>query len=201
VSHLGDDAEAFFQEGDAGTYDGGPRSVMPSTRNVDSDDAELTTELTAEQIERRGRLKRLVTTIVGVCGAAVLVLAPIRLVTSHSAAPALETLGPPVTFPRAGAQPAALPEAPRAVAPVIPPRDVASVSPSVSNVTPPPRALSGKASVPVHGSRKTHAAPSRAIHRADARVPAASPRSSTLPVSAARRTPSTHLPPTATFPD
>src|SRR5882724_3998390 len=135
VSHLGEDAEAFFQEGDAGTYDGGPRSVMPSTRNVDSDDAELATELTSEQIERRDRLKRLVTTIVGVCGAAVLVLVPMRLATSHAAAPALETLGPPVTFPHAGAQPAALPEAPPPAAAVTPRREVAASSVPASAVT------------------------------------------------------------------
>ena len=48
MSHLGDDVEAFFQQGDDGTYDGGPKSLSPSTHQVAQEEDDLTTEVTPE---------------------------------------------------------------------------------------------------------------------------------------------------------
>jgi len=79
VSHLGEEAEAFFQKGDEGTYEGGPRSLSPSALEAAQEADDLTTELIPELLERRDRFQRIVKTIVGTLGAGVLVLLPFRL--------------------------------------------------------------------------------------------------------------------------
>jgi hypothetical protein len=81
VSNLGEaDADAFFQKGDEGTYLGGPADSMVPVGLVDAEETrELLGLPTPEQIQRRERLQRIVTTIVGSLGVASVLVFALRL--------------------------------------------------------------------------------------------------------------------------
>lgn len=207
MSHLGDDAEAFFRQGDDGTYEGGPKSLSPSTRDIAHEEDDLTTEVTPELLERRDRLQRIVKGVVGTLGACVVVLLPFRFgitggSSTASAATAIEISTP---------------------APV----DVAATQANVSNVpvvadalpTTPPAPVVAPA-VPAEGHRiltqkhtapkpVTAHAPSSTRHLGAQVAPSlqhsavrTAPPSTNAPLRAtgARRA-AVHLPPTASFPD
>jgi hypothetical protein len=220
VSHLGEDADAFFQKGDEGTYDGGPRSLRPSTRDSVSDD-DLTTAVTPELLERRSRLQRLVTRFVGGLGVSVAVLLLVRLqLSAHSS----DAVSQPAVQGPAVSLPLQLPVAPAAVvaADPAPPLPALNV-PAASEATPvtrlaAPRAhgiASKHASIPdglVPVPNKSNRAPARAVAAHPTRATALSHHDVTHPVApsgnayplrttGSHRAPAAHAPPTATFPD
>ncbi|HEX4334501.1 MAG TPA: hypothetical protein VH062_01235 [Polyangiaceae bacterium] len=90
MTHLDDDAEAFFRRGEEGTYDGGPASLLPFATDEQPDSAPSLGS-TLDQLERRRKFARLVTTIVGSLGA-VLVLAV--LLGAHARAVERDTADP-----------------------------------------------------------------------------------------------------------
>jgi hypothetical protein len=76
------DADAFFLAGDLGTYDGGPAdSVVPVAREEIVD--ERPAPPTAAQLERREKLKRLVTTVVATLGAGSLLVFSFRFASTN----------------------------------------------------------------------------------------------------------------------
>ncbi|HEX7671828.1 MAG TPA: hypothetical protein VF395_19675, partial [Polyangiaceae bacterium] len=114
-----DEADAFFHRGDAGTYDGGPAlSLVPVGMADPLDEEDAPRRLSPEQIARRERLKRLVTTVVGTLGAGSVLLFALRITRSES-----ETAGAASLGASNVAAPVALPRANEALAaPVAPPR-------------------------------------------------------------------------------
>jgi len=198
VSHLEEEADAFFKKGDEGTYEGGPRSVMPSSRDLPDEGENLTGELIAGQLERRSRLQRLVTKIVGGLGVSVLLLVPSRLRANHAvAAPATESPG---TMTRN--QPAAMTPPIRAPLPLA---DVtAAPEPSVQPV-PASDKVAAIGVQPVSAGHKQHGTVKHSQRQGNRRaVPATRPTRTpaTVPPSHGRTNSSgSHAPPTATFPD
>lgn len=118
------DADAFFQQGDQGTYSGGPGDSIPTgVVNVFDDlDEEALPRLTKEQIERRDRYTKRVTGLIGALGVSALLAVGIRAVggraddvpkaTAVAPEPVREIAAPPVApAPRVEAVPlAAAPE-------------------------------------------------------------------------------------------
>ena len=80
------DADAFFRQGDDGTYSGGPGDSIPAgVVNVFDDlDEDTLPRLTNEQIERRERYKKLVTGLVGALGVSAILAVGIRAVGNHT---------------------------------------------------------------------------------------------------------------------
>lgn len=72
MNKLDDDAEAFFRNGDEGTYVGGPASIVPLVCEEPAEAWDL--ESADEWLERRRRLKRFVATVVGGLGAGLAIL-------------------------------------------------------------------------------------------------------------------------------
>jgi hypothetical protein len=201
VSHLGDDAEAFFQQGDDGTYEGGPKSLSPSTRDTAHEEDDLTTEVTPALLERRDRLQRVVKGVVGTLGACVLVLLPFRLGIAGGASMASAATAVELSTP--GAVVAAQPTPPSEVrvaadSNVTPPAPTPTVEAAHSIVTTnhvAPKAVTVRAPFPArHAS--IHVA-SGLQHGALRAAPAVN---APLRTTSARRA-AVHVPPTASFPD
>jgi hypothetical protein len=205
VSHLGEDADAFFQKGDLGTYDGGPSSLQPSALDAGLDGDELTTEITPELLERRDRLQRIVLRIVCTLGIGVLALLPFRFGlasnSSGSAEAAVRVSAPPLA--EATEAPAhdvsATPLAPSEPPPSSTRGTGASVPPTErAHVVAPTKALSRHAPTKVLAVRAQTSARSPSHHTVP--VPRAALRNGASP-SGTHRTFAGHTPPTATFPD
>jgi hypothetical protein len=188
VIRVDEEADAFFKLGDEGTYVGGPRSFPPVLR--ESDDEELAVGLGTEQLERRDRLKRFVTTLVGALSAAVMVLLPFKLGAFGSAvlqkptgvkAPALATRPAVVA---AVAAPLVAPPPPAAVSEPVAGR--ASRAAPAGIAVPEPR----RAAAPLRvASLSRHA-----VSKSQGAFPAHA-----LPPGRVSR--GFHAPPTASFPD
>jgi hypothetical protein len=209
VANLNDaDADAFFRQGDEGTYTGGPGDSIPTgVVNVFDDlDAEALPRLTREQIERRDRNKRWVTGLVAALGVSALLAAAVRVAGTgtddvsklDSAAAAVEVTAPPPAMPPA---PAVAPE-PIAAAPM-----VAAPTPEVAA---PPAALAEPAAAPPPAKpaqpvrETTLRAKASSADREAARAPHASkaivaPAPPAMPKAAP--SPVHSSPPTANFPD
>ena len=220
MSHLGEEAEAFFKKGDEGTYEGGPRSLTPSSCDLPVEENEsLTAEVIASQLERRTRMQHLVTKVVGGLGIGLLVLLPLRLGTSRTAnGETTESLGS--MAPRTHATPSPLAAAPMgapAVA-VVPAAPVAAAPVAAAPSPPAPTAApiaSARSSASANGAvgvrpstaARAHAKHARAVHsqqQENRPPPGATMPTRTvaaLPLSRVHRLPSSHVPPTATFPD
>ena len=200
MSHLGDDAEAFFQQGDDGSYEGGPKSLSPSTRDTAHEEDDLATEVTPALLERRDRLQRMVKGVVGTLGACVLVLLPFRLGIAGGAS----------TANAATAIELSTPGAPMTPAPVPPSDPSRAANPNATSPAPAPEAAHA-AIAPKHVARRTLGArsPSLARHagvhvvsslqRSAGRAAAPAVNAPFRTVSARRA--AGHVPPTASFPD
>jgi len=201
VSHLGEDAEAFFKKGDEGTYEGGPLSIMPSSRDCPEaveEDEHLTTEVIAGQLERRSRMRRLVTRIVGGLGVGVLLLVPVRLRASNAAAAVaakpVATITPVVKVP--------------AREPVLSPLPAPAAAAAVATVHPAPEMPNDAADAigvraPSEG-RRQHGIAVHSQQQGNRRAVLVTRPTRTfapIPPSNGRRNPESHAPPTATFPD
>lgn len=205
MSHLGEEAEAFFKKGDEGTYEGGPRSLTPSTCDlpVEEDDT-LTAEVIAGQLERRTRMQHLVTKVVGGLGIGLLFLLLLRLGTSRAAnGETNESLGS--MAPRTHATPSPLAAAHvDAPAVAVAPEAVAPVAPVAA---PPPPRTNGAVGVQASSTARAHAKHARAVHsqqQGNRPSPGMTLPTRTVvavPLSRVHRLPGTHTPPTATFPD
>jgi len=79
------DADAFFRQGDEGTYSGGPADSLPvGVVNVFDDlDEGARPRLTREQIERRDRYTRRVKGLISVLGATAVLTLGMRAVQGH----------------------------------------------------------------------------------------------------------------------
>ena len=220
MSHLGEEAEAFFKKGDEGTYEGGPRSLTPTSSDLPVEENEsLTAELIADQLERRTRMQHLVTKIVGGLGVGLLLLLSVRLGASRTAdretTESLGSMAPrthatpsplaaaPVGAPARGAGPAA----PVAAAPVVaaPPPPAPTAAP-IASVRSSARA-SGVTDMHPSPAARAHAKHASAVHsqqqgnRPSSSVTMPTRTVATVPLSRGHRLPGTHVPPTATFPD
>jgi hypothetical protein len=200
VSHLGEDAEAFFKKGDEGTYEGGPRSIMPSSRDCPEpaeEDESLTTELIAGQLERRSRMQRLVTKIVGGLGVGVLLLVPVRLRASSAAGVAAPKPGAAITPapPAATLEPVLSVPAPIATAPVTT-AHAATEAPSDTA-----DAIGVRAASEARRPHGTAVHSQQQGNRRAARMTRPTRTLAPTPPSSGRRFPDSHAPPTAIFPD
>jgi hypothetical protein len=197
-SHLGDEADAFFQKGDEGTYEGGPRSVMPSTRDLPDEDENLNAELIAGQLERRSRLQRLVTKIVVGLGVSVLLLVPARLrTTSAVAAAATESLGTMTRNPPPAQTPPV--QAPPPLADL-----TAAPEPSIQPVAASDKvgAIGAHLASPGHKQHGTVKHSQRQGNRRAVLATRPTRTAAAVPPSHGRTNSSgSHAPPTATFPD
>ena len=198
-----EEVDAFFKLGDEGTYAGGPHSIAPVTRAGELGDDELAVGLSTEQLERRDRMKRLVTKVVGSLGTAVMVLLPFKL----------GAFAGPGQKPAVAAQEPSVAVRPflAAVATVARPAPVVTPAPARMTTEPvtksreadPAPALAPSPSTPVHAraahrtasaGRVTRPAQGVAMRRAVSHVS----MHPTVPTRASR---GLHVPPTATFPD
>jgi hypothetical protein len=75
--HVETEPDAFFQRGDEGTYAGGPADSLPA--GALDDEADLVPPATPEQLERRGRFKRLVAAIITTLGVGTVVTVVVRI--------------------------------------------------------------------------------------------------------------------------
>lgn len=204
MSHLGDDAEAFFRQGDDGTYEGGPKSLSPSTRDVAHEEDDLTTEVTPELLERRDRLQRIVKGVVGTLGACVVVLLPFHFGIAGGSSTASAATAIELSTPAAAAQASgpnlpvvadALPTTPPA--PVLAPAAPAEGHRVLTrkHVAPKPVTAQAPSSTRHLGAQVASSFQHGAVRTA--------PSSANAPLRAAgaRRASAVHLPPTASFPD
>jgi hypothetical protein len=225
VSHLGEEAEAFFKKGDEGTYEGGPLSMMPSSVDcpaLGEEDENLTTELIAGQLERRSRMQRLVTKIVGGLGVGVLLLVPARSWVGRAAggtsAESLAVIAPrahaaPLPLaevPKAAELPVAAPELPAAAPPPLQDRPAAPVAAApVESAPPAAKARNGSAGGSgVLAASTGHKPHGSAVHSQQqgnrSAVFATRPTRTfaSVPLSSSvHRSSGSHAPPTANFPD
>ena len=208
MSHLGDDAEAFFQQGDDGTYEGGPKSLSPSTRDVAHEEDDLTTEVTPELLERRDRLQRIVKGVVGTLGACVLVLLPLRLGSAEgsstaSAATAIELSTPaaPVVVAPAHASVANLPVVADALPATPPASIVAHAAPVEDHRVVTQRHAAQKPVTARAPSSTRHLGAHVASRLQHGAVRTAAPSTNASLRTGARRASAVHVPPTASFPD
>ena len=223
MSYLNEDeADAFFHDGDAGTYDGGPAlSLAPvgmADLIEDNDDAARRPP-SAEQLARRERLKRLVTTVVStlaVGSALVFAFRITRTETGTASAASLTADDGRMAAPstaiaeeyRAARAAAAVAHAVAEAPPVVPMLEAAHETPAskpapvahvdleaVKAIVPSPPAVHGALPSPAKRSpaQASERAPVREAHVSAVRSPAAT----------TGRSPSTsgHAPPTANFPD
>jgi hypothetical protein len=201
VANLNDsDADAFFQQGDEGTYSGGPGDSIPAgVVNVFDDlDEDTLPRLTKEQIERRDRYTKWVTGIVGALGMSAMLAAGIRAVGigSDDAPKAAVAAPDPV---RAVATPPAAPAPLVEAAPI----QVATPEPAL-----PAEPVPAAPAEPVKASKPTQPsldAPRREKAATADRTAVRERRVSASPVPAPRTTVLPSLihssPPTANFPD
>ncbi len=206
MSHLGEDAEAFFQQGDDGTYEGGPKSLSPSTRDTAHEEDDLTTEVTPELLERRDRLQRVVKGVVGTLGACVLVLLPLRLgmgggASTASAATAIELSTPdaPITAAPAHASDATVAAGEKVMPAAPPPPVVAPAVPASSQGVVTHQRAAQKAAIVRAPSSVRHAGVHVASSPQHGAIRAATPVANAPLRTAGGR--HVHVPPTASFPD
>jgi hypothetical protein len=76
--HAESEADAFFRQGDEGTYAGGPASFLP-TGVLDATVEDPVPAPTPEQIRRRSRFKHLVAAIITTLGAGAVLATAVRL--------------------------------------------------------------------------------------------------------------------------
>lgn len=211
-----DEADAFFHQGDAGTYDGGPALSLAPVGMADAiDEDDRPRPLTIEQIARRERLKRLVTTVVGTLGAGSVLLFALRVTRSESETAGAASLGavsvPNVSRPIAEAR--ATVALPVQVEPVAPPvtTDVAAVVAqpvAEERVAAPTPVAAPKTAEPVpHASPAALTTRPGTSHQLSSERAVARASIFALPSRAASSVGSQggasrgHTPPTATFPD
>jgi hypothetical protein len=213
VAKLNDaDADAFFRQGDEGTYAGGPGDSIPTgVVNVFDDlDEDVLPRPTREQIERRDRYKRWVTGLVSALGVSALLAGAVRVAdTRTDDVPKMDTgaaqgnvaAQPPAPPPAAPLPPVA-PTEPVAAAPQVvaavpaeaPPPQVVAAAPAEA---PPPVAKPAPSTQetvrtkPPSTDRETKAAP-RSPKTAVVTPPATPKVAPSLVHSS---------PPTANFPD
>jgi len=84
--HVENEADAFFRQGDEGTYEGGPADLLPSGM-FDAGAQNPASAPTAEQLERRERFKRLVAGIVVTLGAGAVLAVVLRAGGNQSGQP------------------------------------------------------------------------------------------------------------------
>jgi hypothetical protein len=210
VASLDDsDADAFFRQGDEGTYSGGPSDSIPTgVVNVFDDlEEDALPRLTKEQVERRDRYTRWVTGLVGALGVSAMLAVGVHAVGSDDTPKTAVPVAVPV---RAAAAPAA-PQAPRieaepveAIVAAPPPAGVkptAEVEP-VTTAKPTAEAEPVTTAKPAQPSDDT---PRREKASSAARNAVRVHRTPPPAVTAARTTPLPSLghssPPTAYFPD
>lgn len=204
MANLNDaDADAFFRQGDEGTYSGGPGDSIPAgVVNVFDDlDEEALPRITREQLERRDRYKRLVTGVVGALGVSVLLAAAVRVAGTRdddvqkidavavAANVAMPPASPPepVLAPERIAPPPAIPAPPEVPAP---PVEVAR-APSVAMPAEPARDTPSRTR-----AAKANRDTSPASHPPKATVTPAAPTTPKTMPSLVHSSP-----PTANFPD
>jgi hypothetical protein len=217
LSYLNEDeADAFFHEGDAGTYDGGPAlSLAPvgmADLLEDHDDDQAARLPTADQLARRERLKRLVTTVVSTLAAGSALVFAFRITRPESNTASAASLTADDT--RRAARPSAIAEeyqAARAAAAAA--REVQAPAPQTEAAPPlpathvdaepakilPPSLPVAHAVVPSPVKRASTPASERAPLREA--HPSPSVARPSLVTAARSPTMSGHAPPTATFPD
>jgi len=186
-----EEADAFFRDGDAGTYEGGPAvSLAPVTTPDLLDEPH---PRNAEHLARRAKLKRVVTAVVGSLGAGLLLVGVWRLARTDDAGAAAPTLlhatisASPMT-PTVPAEQAAAP----AVAPAIVDAPAPETqSPVTANSIDPASA----------GDRTAQNAPHRALRSGHARILVAHVAWGPAGVSRRSSLGAGYAPPTATFPD
>lgn len=208
MSHLGDDAEAFFQKGDEGTYDGGPQSLGPLARDAAHESDDLATEVTPELLERRDRFQRIVKSVVGVLGAGVLVLLPFRLGIADGASTATAATVVEVATPGAPVAEAIAPATTAIASPSNAPNATPSAAPR-HEATAQPHALptaKHAATKPVargaaHLAPARHAIAHTASNARGVFKTAAPWANRPLHAPSSRRASAVHVPPTASFPD
>jgi hypothetical protein len=86
LANLNDpDVEAFFRQGDEGTYSGGPGDSIPAgvVNSFDDLDEDTLPRVTREQVERRDRYKRRVTGLVSALGVAAVLAFVVRAVADR----------------------------------------------------------------------------------------------------------------------
>jgi hypothetical protein len=218
-----DEADAFFHRGDAGTYDGGPAlSLVPVGMADPLEDEDRPLVFSPEQIARRERLKRLVTTVVGTLGAGSVLLFALRITRSESETAGAASLG--AVGVQHEAKPSPPPRTPEALQPtqVLPTPVVANlaaiVAPEVA-VEPPIAQAPVAAPVAPEAAPRT-APPVETVHHVAPVAVATTRTASSNRLSSERAAPRTslqvlpsrvipsqgsssrgHTPPTATFPD
>jgi hypothetical protein len=194
------DADAFFQQGDEGTYTGGPGDSIPAgVVNVFDDlEEEALPRLTKEQIERRDRYTKWVTGLVGALGVSALLAVGIRAVGS----------GADEMQKATGAAPDPVrPAAPPTAAPVLPveAEPIHAAAPEPPPPAEPPPAAPPEPAKATKPTKPSDDAPRRAKTATADRTKARVHRESTPVVTPPRTTTSSSMshssPPTAYFPD
>jgi hypothetical protein len=188
-----EEADAFFRNGDAGTYEGGPAvSLAPVVAPEPFDEHQ---PRSAEHLARRNKLKRVVTAVVGSLGAGLLLVGVWRLArTDDAASVAPSSMHATVSAsPLAGTGPTE-----RAAAPAVAPAIVdfpAPASEAQSALVVSPVARSSL------GDPAARSIPRRALRSGRARIMVA--HVTWGPAGIARRSAlgARYVPPTATFPD
>jgi translation initiation factor IF-2 len=167
VSYLNEkEADAFFHEGDTGTYDGGPAISLAPVGMADLIEADKPPPPSAEQLARRERLKRLVTTVVSTLGVGSALVFALRVTRQDSDA--------------ASAAPLAAMEARNAPRPAAMAAEPAVVHAAVLEEAPAPVAMPSPTPAPEAASGGEAEA---------ARLPAAPPQPAAQPAKAASVTP------------
>lgn len=193
LSYLNEEeADAFFHEGDAGTYDGGPALSLAPVGMADLiEDDETRLLPSPEQLARRARMKRLVITVVSTLAAGSALVFALRVTRSESdtatAAPLPATA--PVSAPlRAAHEVAAVPAV--VAVPVLAPSVLSEEHPATVAPTAPTTPSSPVVPTRAHQAERVSVRNERApLYRPSVQK--------TTAVSAGRG----HSPPTANFPD
>jgi hypothetical protein len=198
LSYLNEeDSDAFFHQGDAGTYDGGPLSLAPVGLAESSEAHDDRSKLpTAEQVARRVKFKRIVTTVVSTLGIGSVLVFALRVTRqeTETAAAILPTIGKEVApAPRVPAPAAALGD--RLAVPVaaLAPEHSDTAAPDLEEVERAPAVGSGGGA---RGPSRSSPARTAATHHT---ALGHAPRTNPSPVWSPA--PGGHTPPTATFPD
>lgn len=185
-----EEADAFFRDGDAGTYEGGPAvSLAPVATPELLDEPE---PRGAEHLVRRNKLKRVVTAVVGSLGAGLVLVGAWRLARTDDAG----TVVPASVHATVSAL-SSTPSAERAAEPDVAPAVVEPSAPSEAQATV-AASPTGPASVGDHGAQNARRRPFRA---ARARIVVAHVSWGPAGVSRRESFGAGHVPPTATFPD
>lgn len=195
------DADAFFQQGDNGTYSGGPGDSIPAgvVNLFDDLEQDALPRLTSEQIERRDRYKRWVTGLVGALGMSAVLAVAIRAsgVSVEDAPTASAAVAVPIH---------AAPEPLAAPAPPVEPAPVEAVLAESAPPAPPPAVVRNepeKAAEPTQPAGDTARRAKATTDRNTARTPRAPAAAVAPPRATPKALPSLvhSSPPTANFPD